>query len=136
MAEESGLALEQSGRLISEGEVDLIGQVVALFPQLSLAELGATIAEHLGWYTASGTIKGDACVKLLLKLEGAGELELSERQRQRSWRRPPRPIKLTEATDAAPPIAGSLRALGKVELDVVDEADEKRLWNEYVKAPA
>ncbi len=133
MAEVWSLALEHSGRLISETEVDLIGQVVALFPQLSLPELGATVAEHLSWYTASGTVKRDACVKLLLKLEGAGELELSERQRQRSWPRPPRPIELTERTVRGSPIGGSLKALGKVELQPAVEADEKRLWNEYVE---
>lgn len=128
-----GFALEHSGRLISEEEVEQIRQTVELFPGLSLKELGSTIGEHLSWYSAGGAVKRDACVKLLLKLEAAGELELSERQKQRSWPRGPRPIGITEATAPGVPLECSLKDLGGIELQIVREADEKRLWNEYVE---
>lgn len=133
MAERSGLALEHSGRVIGEAEVERIRQTVELFPRLSLKELASTIAEHLGWYSAGGAVKRDACVKLLLKLQAAGELELSDRQRQRSWPRPARPIQLTERSEAGSPIECSLKALGVIELQVVRQAEEKGLWNEYVE---
>ena len=126
-------ALEHSGRQISEAELALICQTVGLFPQLSLKELASTISEHLGWYSAGGEVKRDACVKLLLKLEAAGELELSDRQRQRGWARPLRPIPITDRSAAGSPISGSLRGLGRVHLRVVLEPEEKRLWNEYVQ---
>jgi hypothetical protein len=95
--------------------------------------LAATISEHLDWYSAGGEVKRDACVKLLLKLEAAGELELSDRQRQRGWARRPRPIPLSERSAAGSPIGGSLRELGPVRLRVVVEPEEKQLWNEYVQ---
>jgi hypothetical protein len=133
MAEARDLALEHSGRLISKAEVEQIRETVELFPGLSLKELGSTIAEHLEWYSAGGEVKRDACVKLLLKLEKSGELELSERQRQRGWPRQKRPIELTERSVAGTPIGGSLKALGSVKLQAVFESDEKSLWNEYVE---
>lgn len=128
-----GVALEHSGRLISEEEVEQIRQTVELFPGLSLKELGSTIGEHLGWYSAGGAVKRDACVKLLLKLEASGELQLSARQKQRGWARGPRPIRISEASAAEPPLECSLKELAPIELQIVRETDEKQLWNEYVE---
>ena len=133
MAEGLSKGLEHNGREISDEEVDQICETVALFPNLSLKELGSTISEHLGWYTAAGTVKRDACVKLLLKLESAGVLELSERQKQRGRTYRPPSIELTKATEAGRPIVGSLRELGLVRLQTAEEPQEKRLWNEYVQ---
>lgn len=132
MADE--VVLEHSGRAISEAEVRLICEMVGLFPGLSLGELACTVAEHLGWYTAGGAVKADACGKLLVKLEAAGVLELSERQRRGSVRRAQQsPTALTERTAAGTPVAGPLARLKPVRLRVVEQAQEKRLWNEYVE---
>ena len=131
MAEDLGF--EHSGRVIRDEEVDQICETVELFPNLSIKELASTISEHLEWYTATGTVKRDACVKLLIKLETAGVLVLSERQKQRARTRQVRPIEATEATEAGRPIEGSLRTVGSVELQTAIEAEEKRLWNEYVQ---
>ena len=133
MAEGLSKALEHSGRAISEEEVAQIRETVTLFPNLSLKELGSTISEHLGWYTASGTVKRDACVKLLLKLGSAGILVLSKRQKQRGRTYRPPPIELTEATEVGRPISGSLRELGLVRLQAAEEPQEKRLWNDAKK---
>jgi len=131
MAEE--LWIEQSGRVITDEEVDLICETVALFPNLSIKELASTISEHLEWYTAAGTVKRDACVKLLVKLETSGVLVLSERQKRRARTRRVRVIELSEATEAGRPIEGSLRTVGSVELQPAIEVEEQRLWNEYVQ---
>jgi len=133
MVSDVSFGLEHSGRVISEEELDQICETVALFPGLSLKELAMTVSEHLQWYTASGTLKRDACVKLLEKLEAAGVLELSERQKREPRRQRPQLIELTEATAAGEPVAGSLRSVGAVGLEVVRQAEEKTLWNEYVQ---
>jgi len=133
MAEELSWGLEHSGRVISDEEVDQICETVALFPNLSIKELASTISEHLEWYTAAGTVKRDACMKLLIKLEAAGELALSERQQRRGPARRAQVIELSEATEAGRPMEGSLRMLGSVKVEAVVEAEEKRLWNEYVQ---
>lgn len=125
--------VDHVGRRISAAEVEHIRQTVALFPGLSLKELASTIGEHLGWYTAGGTVKRDACVGLLRKLEAAGALVLSERQKQRGWARRPRPIPLSEHTRAGAPIGGPLRGLEPLGLRVAETRDEQRLCHEYVE---
>jgi hypothetical protein len=130
---EGSMGLEHSGRLISEQEVEQIRQTVELFPGLPLGELASTISEHLGWYTAGGTVKRDACTKLLLKLQAAGALKLSERQKRPAGVRSPAPMALSEATRAGSPIGGLLQALGPVQLRVVEESEERRLCNEYLQ---
>ena len=74
-------SMEHSGREISAEELERIRQTVELFPGLSLRELASTIGEHLQWYTAGGAVKRDACMKLLWKLQAAGELGLAGGQR-------------------------------------------------------
>ena len=133
MAEGKRVGLEQCGRRISEEEVEHIRETVRMFPQLSLKELASTIGEHLEWYTAGGTAKRDACLKLLLKLDAGGVVRLSERQKERSWSRAARLIEFTERTEAGERIEGTLGELGGVELKRADDREEKRLWNEYVQ---
>ena len=72
----------QSGREISRQELDEIQETVGVFPRLSRTELAATICEHLGWMTASGGYKIDACMKLLEKLESKGFVELPEKRQR------------------------------------------------------
>jgi hypothetical protein len=130
---ERSLVLEHSGRVIGEQEVEQIRQTVELFPGLSLRELASTISVHLGWYTAGGGVKRDACMKLLLKLEAAGVVRLSERQKKPFKRHPLPPVALSERTRAGSPISGSLGAVGPIRLRMVEEREEKRLCNEYIE---
>ncbi len=64
---ENDKALIQCGRYISPQELRQIRETVELFPKLSRKELAQTICEHLEWFSASGTNKIDACLKLLAK---------------------------------------------------------------------
>ena len=129
MTESDAYTLMQCGRRISEQEIEQICETVELFPRLSLKELVATICEHLGWYTAAGGLKEDACEKLLRKLEYRGMLKLPAKLRRGG---PRRKIIFTEKTAAGTQISGSLRDLGSVWLEVV-EGEQKGLWNEYVQ---
>lgn len=61
MTENDTFELMQGGRRISEQEIEQICETVELFPRLALNELVATICEHLGWYTAAGGLKENAC---------------------------------------------------------------------------
>jgi len=135
MSEITQGGLMQCGREISAQEVEQIWETVELLPALAVNELAATICEHLGWYTAGGGLKVDACLKLLEKLEAAGVLELTECQRAR--RRKPfthnEKIVFTTRTDPAPRIEAAVGELDEVGLEVVVDRDEKKLWNEYVE---
>lgn len=129
MTESNSHAFTQGGRRINEQEIEQIHETVELFPGLSLKELVATICEHLGWYTAAGGLKEDACGKLLQKLQARGLFKLPKKLRRGGGAR--RKIALTEKTSSGPEISCSLRDLGPVGLQIV-KGEQKSLWNEYV----
>lgn len=129
MTEDNTFALMQSGRRISEQEIEQICETIELFPGLAFTELVATICEHMGWYTAAGGLKENACGKLLRKLETRGMLKLPEKLKRGGGAR--RKITFTEKTAPGSQITASLTDIGPVGLEVV-QGPQKRLWNEYV----
>jgi hypothetical protein len=129
MFEEQLSEMVQAGRKISTEEIQQICETVQLFPNLSLTELSATICEHLGWYTAAGGRKEDACEKLLYKLEARGLVRVPEKRQVVASERSK--ITVTAQTDPGPSICCRLRDLEPVELEEV-QGEGKRLWNEYV----
>ncbi len=120
-------SIMQCGRKISCGEVDQIRETVALFPRLPLTESAATICEHLGWYTAAGTGKVNACLKLLRKLEAAVLLKLPEKQKLHGGRGICERIALTNRTVPGSQSVCSLKDLGAVKLEVVKEKEATEL---------
>jgi len=122
----------QSGREISRQELDEIQETVGVFPGLSRTELAATICEHLGWMTASGGYKIDACMKLLEKLESKEFLELPEKQQRTKRQQSGKHIALTSKTEAQADIVCNLGDLGLVSVEVVKGKELTGLWNEYV----
>ncbi|MBW1997649.1 MAG: DUF4338 domain-containing protein [Deltaproteobacteria bacterium] len=120
----------QCGREISREELDEIEETVRLFPALSRSELARTICEHLGWFTASGGYKTDACLKLLHRLEGKGCLRLPPKRAISPQRHAP--IALTPRTRPRAEIVGNVREVGPLRVEVVEGRDPTALWNEYV----
>ena len=122
--------LVHCGREIHTGELEEITQTVALFPGLSLTELVLTICEHLEWYSASGTLKLDACLTLLEEMEQDGLLTLPEKRvkaKNCSIKEPL--LKLVEPEE---PIAGRIGDLGQVRLVFVRDKEESTLWKAYL----
>lgn len=122
----------QCGRWITHLEIELIRETIAMFPRLSHRELSETICENLEWYTASGSNKTEACMKLLGRLESLGIIRLPEK-RKFNWRG-----NYTRSTVTAPRIEppldiieGTVSDLGRIELEVVADNEGKVLWNEY-----
>lgn len=134
-ARDESSEITQCGRDFTRDEVVVIREVVELFPRLCREELGRTLCEHLGWFTASGSYKINACLKLLERLSARGELELPEkfrpgvRQKRRSQGRP----RAEEPPSPVVPVCGSLKDIGAVSLDVVSKAQDKRSWKEAVE---
>ena len=120
----------QCGREITGEELDEIQDTVRLFPALSRWELAQTICEHLGWFTASGGYKTDACLKLLSRLEVKGCLGLPPKRAISPQRHSP--IALTPRTGPRPDIGGSVGEVGPVRVEVVNGREQTALWNEYV----
>jgi len=120
----------QSGREIKGEELDEIQETVKLFPSLSRCELARTICEHLGWLTASGSYKTDACLKLLGRLEATGHVTLPGK---RAISRPRlAPIVFTSRTDPRDEICCTIRDVAPVIATVVNGKAETALWNEYL----
>ena len=97
---------------------------------LSRSELALTISEHLEWRTASGSLKLDASLKFLEKLELQGIVKLPEKQALSGSKR--RAPLLTRRTEAGEPLEGIVGDLGSVSVVPVTEPDEIGLWNEYM----
>jgi len=131
MGREAKDYLVNCGRVITAEELAAIQETVAMCSGLSRSELALTIGEHLAWYSASGSLKLDACKKLLEKLETQGLLTLPVKQS--SSGSPRKPIPLTERTATGEPLEGILADLGAVQVVPVTEVAEVGLWNEYVQ---
>jgi len=102
------------------------------FQQLSRKELSATICEHLGWYTAAGSNKIDACMKLLEKFENQGIVKLPEKRTSKKSTCHRQLTPLTGRTQSESAITGALSSLGQVNLAVVTDKETTTLWREYV----
>jgi len=131
MLEEGSRSVTQCGRKISDAQIEEIKETVDLCCRLSRYELAQTIAENLGWYTAAGNLKVDACVKLLEKLQAQGVLQLPEK-RGLSKPATKRCIAITARTAASADIDCKLKQLDFVKLQVVSEPQDIKLWQEYV----
>ncbi len=131
MIQKKILTIMQCGRKVTSEEIEIIKETVNLFNRLSRKELAETICEHLQWYTASGTNKAEACLKLLEKLEDKGLIELPQKKTLKP-RKASSAVSFTERTDPRPEIYGTLKDIGKVKLEIVDDKESKSLWIEYM----
>jgi hypothetical protein len=122
--------LTLSGRYFSKKELVYVQQTVKSFPNLSLTELAQTFCEHLGWTTARGRNKINACLTALEKLEKLGLVSLPQKRQQKL--REVKEIVWSEQTQAGTPVECPLDELGSVTLKVVTEKADVALWNEYV----
>ena len=129
MSDNEAGTVVQCGRRFSEQQIAQVCETVTLCADLSLTELVATICEHLGWYTAGGGLKEEACEKLLVKLQAQGLLRLPKK---RVVRRSKQRIGTTGRTDPRPAIHGSLSDVGTLRLEPIEGAG-KKLFNEYLQ---
>jgi hypothetical protein len=126
---ESGMV--HCGREVTASEVELIRQMVELFPNLRRNELAATVCEHMGWRAATGRSKLTACLRLLERLEAEGLVTLPEKRGYRTFRARG-PVR-SARTDPRAEVAVSLTELGTVRLEVVPaRSEDEAMWNEYV----
>lgn len=122
------------GRDFTAGQLEDVCELVKGFPGLPRKEMARTLSENLGWFTASGGYKVDACLKLLERLEALGFLELPEQFRPGvRTRRGQEPAQQAPPEMAWPhPICGSLREVGPISLKLVVEPAARREWKGLV----
>lgn len=134
MSTSLGVGIEQCGREITLQEIAEIIETVETFPNLSLSVLTETICEHLTWFTATGSYKKDACLKLLQKLETEGAIQLPTKQPH--FRHPVTEPRL-EAVSAAIEVTHKeincgLQDVKPVSVEPVIDKAEIKLWDQYV----
>lgn len=119
------------GTPLSPGALALIRQCVARFPQLSRAELAATICEWLDWQRPNGRLKTRECRDLL---EDLAQRELLELPALRAGR--PRgaatAVAHTAHGDAKAAVSDPLRSLQPIRLRRVEQPADRALWRELI----
>lgn len=120
----------QCGRELREWELGDIVRTVEMFPGLSRWELAQTLCEHLGWVSATGSYKVEACKKLLEKLEGRGLVKLPAKRSMGKAKQ--QRVVWTDRTAPQWEVVGTVGYLGEVGLEVVLSREGKGLWEEYV----
>lgn len=113
------------GRQFATSELQQIQEVVALFPQLSFNELTHTICEQLGWRTASGEHKVEACRKLLEKMEACGQVRLPTLRGYRTHQQRRGERADLVAREPAEPLAGNLGEYAPIHVVPVAGKEEK-----------
>jgi predicted transposase YbfD/YdcC len=85
----------------------------------------------LGWHTASGSNKVDACLKLLNTLESRGLIQLPAKAAIgcRPRKQPPANNKVVFDQE---PVEGKLADIGPIEVRVVIDKQETAVFNEYL----
>ena len=126
---------DRGDRRITLQELEGARQTVRLCAGLSRKELARTICEHWGWVTATGSHKVTACLNVLEQWEQQGLLQLpAKRTSMARWRsEQDGPAVPTDRTNPGTPLAGELAEVGSIWLEVVQDPDRSRLWNEYVE---
>lgn len=119
------------GREISSQELDAARETVKLCSGLSRSELAETICEHWGWVTASGSGKMTACLNVLEELERNGEIKLPSKHNRLQTERV-RGADHTRRTSPRESIVGKLESLRPVRLELVEDLERVKLWNEYL----
>ena len=122
-----GGGLSFCGRELQPEEFDLIRQITREFSTLSVTELAHTLCELLEWRRPNGGLKSRECYLFLLALHGRGWLP---------WLSPPpskprpRAAVWDQHSDAQPPLTGSIGDYFPVQLQLLDSADDRRLFRQ------
>jgi hypothetical protein len=109
----------------------LIHEVVESCAGLSRRELAQTVCELAGWKRASGRLKALECMRLLERLEHAGELALPRKERRRPIGSRTR-IPVTARGERGPELVGELRDIEPINVEVVETAAQRLLFRELV----
>ncbi|MBK8577940.1 MAG: DUF4338 domain-containing protein [Candidatus Accumulibacter sp.] len=119
------------GREFSAQEVAEVCATVAWLPGLARRELAATLCEHLGWVTLTGTAKVDACLEFLKRLQAAGLLVLpTPRPSPRRRSMPPRAV--VEPLVEESPVDHAAVGPAPVRLEVIRDTALATHWDDLM----
>jgi hypothetical protein len=129
MRQEAGLL---SGRLFTREELEDVKYIVRQFPYLSRNELAKTICEGLDWIAPNGKYKKDACLTLLEKMEGEGEIVLPAKRKsaiRHFWNHFTQSDEVMEREA----LCGFVSGYTPIILETVQNQAGIRLWNSFIE---
>jgi hypothetical protein len=119
------------GRIFTRQELELMREIAKNYAGLAVTEMARTVCELLDWKRPTGRLKDLECRQLLEHLEAQGWLRLpSVRPLGRCG---PRHVRLTEASAPQATIEGTAGEFEPLELRVVENQGERRLWTELIE---
>ncbi len=125
-----GGGLTFCGRGLTAEELDLIRQITCDFSTLSLTELAHTVCELLEWRRPNGGLKSRECYRFLQALHERGWLPWLSPQPKKLR---PRSTEWDERSDAQAPLTGSIGDYLPVQLQLLDNSDDRRLFRQYIQ---
>ena len=121
-----------SGRQLSAQDIELIRQVTADFPNLTLHELANTVSELLDWHRPTGKVKTRECVDLLQHLAAKGLLTALPVV-QRTSPRGSRAVLINSCSDPQAQIVGDLRDHLPLQFRLIDNRVDRILFQQYIQ---
>lgn len=128
----SDLDIIFSGRHLSAQDVELIREVVADFPNLTLHELANTVSELLDWHRPNGKLKTRECVDLLQFLAAKGWLSCLP-VLQTTSPRGARSVLVDSSSDPQAAVQGDLRDHLPLLLRLIDNRGDRVLFQQYIE---
>jgi hypothetical protein len=119
------------GRIFTRQELELMREIAKNYAGLAVTEMARTVCELLDWKRPTGRLKDLECRQLLEHLEAQGWLQLPSVRPL--GRRGPRHVLLTEASAPQATIEGTAGEFEPLELRVVENQGESRLWTELIE---
>lgn len=122
-----------SGRVFSKSDIEIIREVIADFPDLSINELAKTICELLEWRRPNGGLKSHECRLFLNRLQTQGLVCLPATRDTAP--RHSRRVEVTTQSDPQPPVNGSVGQWVPLVFYRVRTEDRLRhtLWIQYIE---
>lgn len=129
------------GRILSNGDIDQIVEMVKLYPRLSRKELIKTICVNLRWSAIAEGVSSKPVEDLLLEMESKEMIKLPPKKegnwsKQVNKKKPSRrkyTIPITEKTNPRDDVIGTINDFMPVELRLIKDVEEEFLWDEYVE---
>lgn len=120
-----------SGREFTGSDIELIKEIIRMYPNLSRKELAQTICENIGWLTPASAPKCLQCIKLLEILEEEGIIKLLQRKRKyKSIGREKKSVGIELPEQE--PIIREVGDFGRIELIIVKTSPELKRWRGYI----
>jgi hypothetical protein len=128
-----GNGIRIRGRTFTPEELSKIKMLVETSPDAHRFALSKGVSKELGWVQANGRLKDRSCRDVLARLHEIGFIRLPQPRRP-SVRR--RRVEITDRSAPRPLPAFGPRDIEEVSFVIVSgtgDAEEERLWNEYVE---